>query len=117
MFAHQTRSALKALAFAALVLSTAIATPLEASASTTPTAHRPADFTFAYDKADLLEATARLKLDQRLRRDVRRYCSANAMNGLSVVAETACRRAVLREARLALAARAAEARASAVLTG
>lgn len=101
MFVYQTRTALKAAAFAALVLAAVVA-PEGAHAAVMRSPRQPADFTFTFESFELIDAQAAGKLDMRLRRHVRRYCGANGVDSVSVVAETACRRAVLKSARQAL---------------
>lgn len=113
MFVYQTRTVLKAAAFAALVLS-AVIVPEGAQASVLRPARQPADFTFTFDNFELMNEQSAGKLDTRLRRHVRRYCSANAVDSVSIVAESACRRAVLKSARQALREHSSLARASVV---
>ena len=123
MFSLMTRSAqiaapaaaaLKAAAFAALVVLGAAPEPARAEA--TRLSRQPADFTFTFETFELTEVTAADKLDMRLRRQVRRYCGENTSDGVSLVAQSACRRAVLDAARQALRERSMLARAS-VVTG
>lgn len=113
MFVYQTRTALKAAAFAALVFA-AVIVPEGAHAAATRPARQPSDFTFTFERFELIDLQAADKLDMRLRRHVRRYCSGNTPDAVSIVAETACRRAVLKSAREALREHSTLARASVV---
>ncbi len=102
MFASKTRPTLKTLVFAALVLSVAAVAPT-AEASPSRNARQANDFVFAFKTGELLDAQEAQDMDKRLRRDVRRYCRAGPLSGLTLIAESACRQKVMTAARRALA--------------